>query len=517
MPVAISSRVPPPSAWVPHTWVGLIALIAVTVRLPFVTQRLGSDEGGFLLVASQWSPGTSLYGNYWVDRPPLLLDFFALAGHLGGTIALRLLGAGLVAVSVLLAGRIGALAAERCDASTWTPVLTAATAAIFLVDPLFGAMEVDGELIAVALVLLSTERLLRAHSVAATRSTTWLLATAGAAAAAAVLVKQNEVDALVVMAVLAWGAARRQGLASSVGQVGAAALGAIVCASLVLAHALTLGTTLPGLWEAVVSFRIRASDVISASATPATTGRLATVSICLVVSGAPAIVALLARCLRGRPTLDALDLPPPAMALLGWESLSVLAGGSYWLHYLVVLVPGLVLAAAAVCASTTTAVAAPSRGRRAVPPSLVAVLTYALLVSTAAVGVMGLRSHTTGDSNPVATWLATHKRPGDTAVIAYGHPDVLQASGLSSPYPELWSLPVKVRDPHLNELTRLLAGTSRPDWVVTTGQSLDAWGLDASRANAELSSHYSDVADIDGSHIFHQLRPQTTVTAVSTP
>ncbi len=44
-----------------------------------------------MLVASQWTPGSSLYGDYWVDRPPLLIDFFDVADHPGGATALGLM------------------------------------------------------------------------------------------------------------------------------------------------------------------------------------------------------------------------------------------------------------------------------------------------------------------------------------------------------------------------------------------------------------------------------------------
>ena len=86
---------------------GLVAVLTAAARLPFTTRPLSSDEGGFLLVASQWSPGRSLYGNYWVDRPPLLIAFFGLADRLGGQVPLRILGTGLAVVSVVLASRIG--------------------------------------------------------------------------------------------------------------------------------------------------------------------------------------------------------------------------------------------------------------------------------------------------------------------------------------------------------------------------------------------------------------------------
>ena len=51
------------------------------------------DEAGFLSVGAQWQPGgTSLYGDYWVDRPPLLITIFRLAAELGGLVPLRLVG-----------------------------------------------------------------------------------------------------------------------------------------------------------------------------------------------------------------------------------------------------------------------------------------------------------------------------------------------------------------------------------------------------------------------------------------
>src|SRR4051812_413276 len=117
-------------------WPGLIAVLAALVRLPFVSQPLSPDEGGYLLVASQWSPGSSVYGSYFVDRPPLLIGLFGLAHELGGVIPLRLLGLAAVVLSVLLAGWL---------AGTTGALLGAA----LLVTPLFDGMEIDGEILAV--------------------------------------------------------------------------------------------------------------------------------------------------------------------------------------------------------------------------------------------------------------------------------------------------------------------------------------------------------------------------------
>ena len=57
--------------------VGAVALS----RLLFLARPATPDEGGFLMVASQWHVGgTSLYGDYWVDRPPLLIGIFRHRG-----------------------------------------------------------------------------------------------------------------------------------------------------------------------------------------------------------------------------------------------------------------------------------------------------------------------------------------------------------------------------------------------------------------------------------------------------
>jgi hypothetical protein len=79
----------------------------VLLRLPFVAAPLSPDEGGFLVLARQWhaaGPGGSLYGRYWVDRPPLLVATFQLADALGGLTALRLIGALASAITVVAVG-----------------------------------------------------------------------------------------------------------------------------------------------------------------------------------------------------------------------------------------------------------------------------------------------------------------------------------------------------------------------------------------------------------------------------
>jgi hypothetical protein len=68
--------------------VGVIAVM-VPLRLLFLGEAAGRDEAGFLLVGRGWSDGSSLYGDYWVDRPPLLIWIMELAGSVT---TLRLIG-----------------------------------------------------------------------------------------------------------------------------------------------------------------------------------------------------------------------------------------------------------------------------------------------------------------------------------------------------------------------------------------------------------------------------------------
>ena len=67
----------------------------------------------------------------------------------------------------------------------------------------------------------------------------------------------------------------------------------------------------------------------------------------LAGSIAPFVAAGLVVRLRGPATYGVRDLRWPALALLSWELVVVLLGGSYWLHYLMGLVPGLMAPLAA--------------------------------------------------------------------------------------------------------------------------------------------------------------------------
>src|SRR3954451_18816335 len=130
----------------PKTWVVVMAVTVFLGWLPFVGRSLSPDEAGYLIVGGQWGDGSSLYGDYWVDRPPALVAIFEGADALGGAVPLRLFGALAAVLAVVLSGVLGRVAApERRSA----PLLTAGTAAVCVATPLLGATVVNGELLGV--------------------------------------------------------------------------------------------------------------------------------------------------------------------------------------------------------------------------------------------------------------------------------------------------------------------------------------------------------------------------------
>ncbi|HEU5037796.1 MAG TPA: hypothetical protein VFT70_12380 [Nocardioides sp.] len=467
--------------------VGAFAAAAAAAWLPVLGRPLSNDEGGFLLVASQWGPGTSLYGDYWVDRPPLLIGLFQLADLGGGAIALRLLGMVAVVVSVLLAGELGrSLAPGRQVAA----VAGSATAAIFLATPFFGTSEVNGELLAMPFVLAGLVALVRR----------WWLA-AGVLAVAAAAVKQSEVDVFLAAAVAGVTLLRRRRWTEAAVAAGVFALGAGGALGVLLWWAAVHGTYPSELWDAVVTFRGEAAEVISSSASDATPERAQQVWTAFLVSGAAGLVLLALVALlpvqRRRRSVAAtaatpVDVRPLAAVVLAWEAFVVVGGGSYWLHYLIATVPGLVLIVVAVVRHR------PERWRWTG-----GVLAYSAVAAAAAVVALAVVGRPQPADAEVDRYLAAQKRPGDTAVVAFGDPAILRSTGMHSPYPLVWSLPVRVRDPHLAQLAAVLDGPERPTWVVVNGATLATWGVDDSAAQPVLDRRYELHAVLGDWHVYH--------------
>lgn len=493
--------------------VGGLALLACLGWVPFMGRTLSPDEGGMLIVGGQWAPGSSLYGDYWVDRPPVLVALFALADAAGGHWALRAMGVLTVVATVALAGLIGRLAAPQVRSA---PLLTAGVAAALVATPLFGGGAVNGELLGLPFLLVGIAAVLLSRSASSWRGGFGWAVLAGVAGACGAMVKQNLADVFILVAVLVvlqW--RPRRGASDVVTRtLAGTVLGALVTIGVAVWAAALRGTDPGPLWDAVVAFRGEAAAKIVSSATDTTTRRLIGLIGALFASGAPLLALALARVVRRRPPPSSaepapanpanpanpgnpgnpgpLDLRWPAAVLLGWELLAVYVGGSYWLHYLTGLVPGMVLLAAA---------AAQHRPRR--DRVLTGALGLTALSSACAIAFVAVNPPERPEE-PVISYLSDRVRPGDTGMVAFGAANILQAAGLRSPYPDLWSLPVRVRDPDLTRLSGVLDGPGRPTWLILSGRSLATWGVDASAAQHHVDEHYELVGSPGRFTVYHR-------------
>lgn len=492
--------------------VGVVLAAGVTVlaRLPFLGRPLSADEAGYWLLARDWSPGSSLYGDYWVDRPPLLLWLFRLGGGLGGTSlpvdgltvpGVRWVGLVAAGLTVLLAGLLAARVEGR--PSLVPPVLAAA----LLCSPLLGLPETNGEVLGVPFVVLGLALLVGTLGAPAGRRALALTAAAGGAGMAAALVKQNLVDVLVFgVAVLVLSHRRLDRIGR---RLAALAAGAAAVLGTALAGAAARGTSPAELADAVVTFRVEASAVIGSSASAATSQRLGEVVMAFVVSGAALVlVATVVVVLRRAFRPAARPLAVAALVLVAWEVAGVVGGGSYWLHYLTGLVPGLVLLVSLARADAPPGTPArPAYRSRNVVAGCVALC----VVSAAIAWTHQVRTpHRIDAEARVETWLRAHADPGDGVVVTFGHPQVVAGSGLHSPYLHLWSLPVRVRDPELTTLRRVLDGPDAPRWVVISGEGVATWGLDpvaAQRVQGQLARTYTARVSYGVLHVWERRTP----------
>lgn len=473
-------------------WVLAAALVALALRAPFWSQVAFPDEGGALLVAHQWhGGGPQLYGGLFLDRPPLLVLFWRLADALGGVEPARWLATGGVVLLVLAAAWAGQQVGHRRGAR-WAALVAAALAS----TPLLGTQEVDGELLGAPLVMLSCALVLA--SVGTVRRPAARVACAfgaGAAASAAVLVKQNLVDGLVFGLVLALVAAftRAWPRGAVIRVLVPGALGAALPVLSAVVWAARYGPGLRVLWYALYGFRADAAAVIAEHDMSAPDSRLRALVVIALVSG---LVPLLAAYLwLARHRLREKDpVTVAVLAMLAVEIVGVALGGSYWPHYLIALVPAAALGAGSMPGLL--------RGRDRAARSGVALVVVSAVVATLVVASPLFTSSRSGEETLIR-WLAVARRQGDTAIVTYGHPNIIEASGLTPVgYPYLWSLPLRTEDPGLRRLTATVSGRSAPTWIIES-TSFDSWGVDPrGRLASTVAQHYRQVAAVCGLPVF---------------
>ena len=464
----------------PRRGLAVAVTLGALLRIPFLSAPLQPDEGGFLMVARQWTAdGSALYGDQWVDRPPLLLVIFRLAATLGGDpVTLRILallfGAATV-VAAWWAGRVingarGAVAAA---------LVAAAISSSYKLD----GFALTGEAIAVAFVMTSCALTLAAtYNNRTSRQAVVLALGAGILAAMAFLVKQSFIDAGLFAFVLLITAVPRNWRV-----VGAGAAG--VALPLVVTAAWARSDEGPGLvklWNAVFRFRQRALEVMQDASETVPWGRLGVLLQLFVTTGLILLSLQLFAALRRR-TDNPPALRPALLVMFAYGVVAVLAGGSWWSHYLLQLGPVLAMGTA-----SATRRPLPHLGPRATAAAVALASVWACGTGVRDVANAQLIGTT---DEIVAIYLRDASKPGDSVVMAYGKASIIETSGLSTPYKYSWSLPIRARDPHLTTLVATLSGKSAPTWLVEIGK-FDDWGLDNSAFRQVRASRYRVVATV---------------------
>lgn len=469
----------------------LLALGAsLLVRLQGLLWPLKPDESGYLLVARHWHPTPgNMYGDYWVDRPPILIGLFKAADWAGGAYAPRVVAALLGLLLVWSAYRIGLLVGGRSSAR-WAAVLAVAVSG----QPQLLFWAAKSESLGVPLVVASCWLVLESFAARGRRRVVFAAA-AGLAGALAMGMKQNLVGGAVfgvAMVALSlhsrsttWAEVRRAVMAGAAGF-------ALPCA-LVVGWALWAGVRLETVWYMVFGFRSDALPVLAATESPALRTRFLVMLLFLAVTGlvlvAAAFVTAASDVLRRHR-----EVTIATVVMLLIDVVALALGGSYWPAYLTALLPGAVLAVAVVT-STTRRVT-----RRRMQAAVGAAALSTLLLS--AVWIVG---HLVGVAVPVGAYVGRavgeSASPRDTITVLYGRPDVVLESGLRAPYPQLWSLPARTLDPGLAGLRREIRGPDAPTWVVAF-HAVDSFGLDRhGRLRALLQRHYVPVGEVCGATV----------------
>jgi hypothetical protein len=479
----LTSRPPRTRTRTRSTWllVGL-AVATFVVRLSYLTWPMTSDEGGYLQLVRQWSQGPSDYGQYFMDRPPVLVVWYqlveALSGLLGTTGAMRTVGSLAAAITVLAVGL-----ATRLVGGHRAGIAGAAVTGALLASPLMGSVATDGELLAAPFIGLGTWLALVATSSTGTPRSRHAAVLAGVCAALALLVKQNMLDVAVfsgVLALVAWRTGRltfadvRSLALSFLSGAGGATVA-------VLAYAGAHGTSPSEVVYAMYGFRAQAVDTLAQVTSTYRAERLHDLGVRGLASGGFLVVALLwlvvqRRLAGGRTRRTPVEVAVLVLAV--FVTVSVLAGGAFWSHYLVQYAVPIGLAAGLLVASV------PQLDRMLVAPCVV----------VACFGwVLGTFWPPHSDSVRIGQAIGSVTAPGDTLVSALGDPVITESAGLTSPYDQLWSLSARALDPQLEHLRDVLAGPAAPTWVVVRGPETLAT-LRAQSAGTVLASRYHQVA-----------------------
>ncbi len=474
---------------------GRFVIAAVTACLllyvPALLVPLLPDEAGYWVVARDWDPQPdNMFGFYWADRTPVLIWMFQAADALGGPFMPRAFTAALAGLMVVAAFRSARIVAGP-DAARWS---TAATV-ILLSSPAWYAWTAKSESLGVPLVMVSCWLALEALHHRPGWARLALATGAGTAGMLAMGMKQNLAGGLVFgMVLLVTSLLRRDLRPRLVAMLASAELaGAMLPVLGLLVWAEVNGVRTASMWEMIYGFRSDAFDVITRGHASAPLSRIRDLLLLFLGTGMGVLIVLFLVSMRHVFTVRP-AVTTAVVAMLVVDIAGIVLGGSYWSPYLVALVPATILGVALVLVSGSLV------------RLLKATVVFAAVSSAVVLAYFGY-THLTGRSeSPHATYtgraVGAAADPDDTILVLYGVPEIVRASGLDSPYPYLWSLPIRTLDPDLSLLRTTVEGGDAPVWIVQRG-ALNAWGLDGRhRLRDLLHSKYVVSARVCGSRVW---------------
>ena len=480
-------------------------IAAVLGRIPSLQWPLRPDEAGFLLVARAWHPEPdSVFGTYWVDRPPPIIALFKLSDWLGGPYFIRVFGALAAALFVLFAAGTARRLAEYAGArgagriGAWVAVATAALTSHAAIDSVSAKGEILGLPVVMASCWFAIDALMR--------RSVWRAAAAGALAMLAIGLKQNLLGGLVFGGVLLVTAlvTSRLELRDFVRLAVAAFGGALVPVAGIVGWCLVAGVRLSTLAYVTLGFRIEANSVLASQPSSTVDARIRTLLIVALASGLAALAVWFV--LRLPRLLRRASVPTAAVAaMLAVDTAGLFLSGSYWRTYLLVPIAPAVLGLGVLLADEQLM----TRNWR----HWIAIAARALVAFTVLSSVLAVVEWERNIDNYLPTEYLTGRaigdaaQPGDTLVVYGGRADIQWASGLRSPYEHLWSLPMRTLDPDLEELESVLIGPSAPTWFVQFTR-LDAWSESGTAAiREELLEDYQLVTIACGEYrVYHKRR-----------
>jgi 4-amino-4-deoxy-L-arabinose transferase-like glycosyltransferase len=464
-----------------------LCLVVVLVRATYVLRPLRNDEGGYLLIARQWHTGGEfMYGDYFVDRPPLLMLLFKVASLTEWDQAIRVLAIPFVLVFVFAGWRAGRLLGGPTG-GRWAAVVAAG----IMCSPAMAAEQADGELFGAALVMAALALALSAWNADFARHRFGWAVAAGAVAAAAPLTKQSLLEGLILLAGLVlfgwWGRGADPRRALRVG--GGALLGVLLTCALVLGWLAAAGIAPGDAWHDLVGSRGVAFDALWATSPDDNVRRAGQLLVLGTVTGLlPVVVTWLLTARRGSPQGGAEGRIITLLLVFG--VVGIASGGAYWPPYLLQLAPAAVLAVGAMAPSAS----APGAWMRRCSRLVVA----AAVVGTVVSGVVYAANPAAWHTQRAGEWLADSKAASDTGFVAYGNPAILEAAEMPSPYPHLWSAAMRTLDPEQTRLRATIGGPTAPTWIIQVN-GLNAWGIDdRSRLRDLIRQKYRIVAEICG-------------------